>query len=118
MSAILRFSFPSHPRARRGEGLDCRIRVAASEDDLCVIHRQWLEDQEEEEVFYTVHYQGKSWHVEDGNTHRVIARCPTKGDADTVVNGLVALEELKDVVRVSGVGLKNLLSIATETATP
>jgi hypothetical protein len=71
-------------------------------------------------VFYTIHHQGKSWHVEDGNTHKLIARCPTKGDADMVVNGLIALAERNDVMRVSGVQrLKNLLSIGAgaETAT-
>lgn len=63
-------------------------------------------------MFYTIHHEGKSWHVEDGNTHRLIARCPTKADADMVVNALVVLEEIKDVVRVSGVQrLKKLLNI-------
>jgi hypothetical protein len=64
--------------------------------------------------FFTVHQQGRGWRIEDGNSHRLVAQCPTKNDADMVVNGLIALDTLQEVARLSGVGqLRTLLDIAS-----
>jgi hypothetical protein len=65
-------------------------------------------------LFYAIHQEGSGWRIEDGNSLKLIAHCPTKDDADMIVKGLAVLSILQDVVRLSGAGqLKSLLDIAS-----
>ena len=67
-------------------------------------------------MFYTIHQQGSGWRIEDGNSLKLIAQCPTKDDADMIVRGLAVLNIVQGVVRLSGAGqLKSLLDIASGT---
>jgi hypothetical protein len=65
-------------------------------------------------MFYTIHQQGRGWRIENGNSRKLVAQCPTKRDADMVVMGLAALDILQEVVRLAGVErLRSLLDIAS-----